>query len=162
MKAAAKLEPYRGKPALIDSNLLLLRWCAEFDPVLVTSFKRLSGFSAEDVQLLQNSLGVFSVIKTTTHVLTEVSNLANSLPQWKKRSWATHFASKIQVIGEEWIAAAALQTSPALAFGLTDAVLVELSKTYVIVTADFPLSNLLESLRLPVINFNHLRDAEYQ
>jgi hypothetical protein len=162
MKAAAMLERHRGKPALIDANLLLLLWCSEFDPELVTSFKRLSSFDAEDVALLQETLTIFSTVKTTTHVLTEVSNLANALPQWRKRDWGNHFTQKIQVISEEWIAASALSSPQAIAFGLTDAALVHLAQAHVIVTADFPLSNLLEFLNLPVLNFNHLRAAEYQ
>jgi hypothetical protein len=151
------LQPYQGKPAILDSNLLLLHWCASFDSDLVRSFKRLNSFQPEDVVLLSEALKVFSAVRTTPHVLTEVSNLANSLPKWRKENWSTHFSRQIQVIPEEWTAAATLATSDFLPLGLTDAALAALAKTHVILTLDFPLSNSLESRGLNVINFTHLR-----
>ncbi|MGA2673353.1 MAG: hypothetical protein ABSE99_08995 [Terracidiphilus sp.] len=151
------LQPYQGKPAILDSNLLLLHWCASFDSDLVRSFKRLNSFQPEDVVLLSETLKVFSAVRTTPHVLTEVSNLANSLPKWRKENWSNHFSRQIQVIPEEWTAAATLATSDFLPLGLTDAALAALAKTHVILTLDFPLSNSLESRGLNVINFTHLR-----
>lgn len=43
-------------------------------------------------------------------------------------------------------------------YGLTDAAIIELSqKKYLVITDDFPLSNLLSSISIDVINFNHIR-----
>jgi len=151
------LKPYVGKPAILDSNLLLLQWCAGFDKELVSNFKRLNCFQDEDIELLSETLKVFSVIRTTPHVLTEVSNLANSLPQWIKEDWAGHFSRQIQVIPEEWTSAATIATGDFMWLGLIDAALASLAKTHVILTLDFPLSNSLESQGLNVINFTHLR-----
>ncbi|MGA3263652.1 MAG: hypothetical protein ABSC47_06370 [Terracidiphilus sp.] len=159
MKAADNplLKPYIGRPAILDSNLLLLRWCASFDRELVNSFKRLNCFQIEDIDLLSETLKAFSAVRTTPHVLTEVSNLANSLPRWMKKDWAEHFSKQIEVIPEHWIPAATIAKSDFMALGLTDAALAELATTHVILTLDFPLSNWLESRRLNVINFTHLR-----
>lgn len=159
MKSAANplLERYRGKPVILDANILLLHWCASFDPELVQTFKRLNSFSGEDIALLHQTLKSFSAITTTPHVLTEVSNLANSLPNWMKEDWSTHFSKQIQVISEEWISATSIATGDFMKLGLTDAGLAELAKTHVILTLDFPLSNSLESRGLNVINFTHLR-----
>jgi hypothetical protein len=151
------LKPYRGWPAILDSNLLLLQWCFSFDPSLVSSFKRLNSFQSEDCELLSDTLKVFSSLKTTPHVLTEVSNLANALPRWIKDDWSEHFSRQIQVISEEWSPAAAIATNDFMHLGLTDAALAHLAKTNVILTLDFPLSNSLESQKLKVINFTHLR-----
>jgi hypothetical protein len=85
------LKAHVGKPAILDSNLLLLNWCAQFDPSLVNSFKRLNSFRLEDFDLLVAVLRLFPVLRTTPHVLTEVSNLANSLPEWLKLDWSRHF-----------------------------------------------------------------------
>jgi hypothetical protein len=159
MKAADNplLKPFIGKPAILDSNLLLLHWCTSFDRELVNSFKRLNSFQIEDIELLDEALTIFSVLRTTPHVLTEVSNLANSLPKWMKDDWSEHFSSQIQVVPEEWIPASTIAMGDFMWLGLTDAALVELATTHVILTIDFPLSNLLESRGMNVINFTHLR-----
>jgi hypothetical protein len=151
------LKPYLGKPAILDSNLLLLHWCASFDSNLVSRFKRLSCFQAEDIELLSETLRVFSDLRTTPYVLTEVSNLANSLPGWVKEDWSEHFSRHIEVIPEEWTPAATIATGDFMWLGLADAALAALATTHVILTIDFPLSNSLESRGLNVINFTHLR-----
>jgi len=160
MKAADNplLKPHIGKSAILDSNLLLLLWCASFDRKLISNFKRLNCFQGEDVDLLTETLSIFSSVRTTPHVLTEVSNLANALPKWIKEDWAEHFSKQIQVISEEWTSAASIAAGDFLWLGLTDAALATLAKTHVILTIDFPLSNSLESRGLNVINFTHLRD----
>jgi hypothetical protein len=151
------LKPHVGKPVILDSNLLLLQWCASFDSGLVSSFKRLNCFQIPDIDLLSETLKVFSAVRTTPHVLTEVSNLANSLPKWVKEDWTEHFSRRIQVIPEEWTAAATIAAGDFMWLGLTDAALAALARTHVILTIDFPLSNSLESQGLNVINFTHLR-----
>lgn len=151
------LKVHIGRPAILDSNLLLLNWCSNFDPRLITTFKRLSTFQIEDVVLLSETLKAFSTIWTTPHVLTEVSNLANSLPSSVKGKWFEHFSRQIQVVSEKWVPAATVISSRFMRLGLTDATLAELASTNVILTLDFPLSNSLESQGLNVINFTHLR-----
>ena len=159
MKAADNpfLKRYIGKPVILDSNHLLFAWCSSFDPGLVSSFKRLNSFQSEDVELLSETLKVFSALRTTPHVLTEVSNLANSLPGWIKADWSEHFSRQIQVIPEEWTSAATIAKGDFMWLGLTDAALAALATTNVILTIDFPLSNSLESRGLNVVNFTHLR-----
>lgn len=133
------LRPHLGKPAILDSNLLLLYWCAEFDPTLVQRFKRLNSFEEADFELLSETLKTFSVLRTTPHVLTEVSNLANSLPGNMKDDWSEHFSNKVQVIQEEWTSATTIVTSPLIWLGMTDAALATLASTHVILTIDFTL-----------------------
>ncbi len=153
------LRPYVGKPAILDSNIVLLDWCARFDPSLVRGFKRLSSFQDDDLLLLSDLLKLFPVLRTTPHVLTEVSNFANSLPEWRKQDWTEHFAREIQVLSEEWIPASTLADSPALWLGLTDAALTYLASTHVIVTIDFPLSGSLQSAGLNAVNLAALRNS---
>jgi hypothetical protein len=151
------LRPHVGKLAILDSNLLLLNWCAAFDPRLVSTFKRLNTFQDEDFGLLSETLALFSGFRTTPNVLTEVSNLANQLPSWVKDDWYPHFSRQIQVIEEEWVAAATVAVGEFMWLGLTDATLAALAASHVILTIDFPLSSSLESQGLNVINFTHLR-----
>lgn len=151
------IKRFRGKPAILDTNLLLLLWCADFDPELLSTFKRINSFSLKDLELLRDMLKHFPVLRTTPHVLTEVSSLANSLPSWRKEEWAEHFGGRLEMIPEEWIPAKSIATEPSFYLGLTDAGLSLLASSHVIVTMDFPLSNYLETKHLNVINFNHLR-----
>lgn len=154
------LKSHRGKPAILDSNLLLFSWCSSFDPRLVSSFKRLNSFQDADIELLSETLKIFSVLKTTPHVLTEVSNLANQLPYWIKNDWSGFFAKEISLISETHAPASDIATDlGAIRFGITDAALTHLACHNVVLTIDWPLSNLLESRGLWVINFNHLREA---
>jgi hypothetical protein len=88
--------------------------------------------------------------------------LAGNLPQWRKDNWTDHFAKQVNVIEEKWIPARKIVQTHAVFLGLTDAALCALASTYVIMTIDFPLSNYLESRKLNVINFNNLREMQYQ
>ncbi len=154
------LSPFVGKPAILDANILLFQWCVEFDESLVRSFKRLSGFVPDDALLLTETLRIFSSLWTTPHVLTEVSNLANSLPSWVKRPWFQFFASRVGLVSEAYSPAAEIASdAAAIQFGLTDAALTKLAITHVVLTIDWPLTGSLESRGLSVINFNHLREA---
>lgn len=148
---------YAGMPALLDANILLLYWCASFDPGLIHTFKRLNSFEVEDIEMLAETLKVFSVVRTTPYVLTEVSNLANSLPKWKKQDWSNFFANKIEAIEGKWLPAKEIAGSSLFHLGLTDSALSILAKTHVIVTIDWPLSNSLEYLGLNVLNFTRIR-----
>lgn len=156
------LKPFLGKPAILDANILLLHWCSSFDPELIHTFKRLNSFESGDIEGLTETLKNFSVIRTTPHVLTEVSNLANSLPVWRKSNWSEHFSKQVKVISEEWTPAAKLAAGEFMWLGLTDAALGALATTHVILTLDFPLSNSLESQGLNVINFTHLRSLWFE
>jgi hypothetical protein len=151
------LKPYVGKSAVLDSNVLLLYWAMHFDPRLIHTFKRLNSFQEKDFILLCEILKIFRSIRTTPHVLTEVSNLANSLPENRKNTWVAHFSRHIQVIKEDFVSAAAIASGPLMHLGLTDAGLAALASDHVILTIDFPLSKSLESRGLNVINFTHLR-----
>jgi hypothetical protein len=156
------LRRFRGKPVILDANVLLLYWCSSFDSGLVSTFKRLNSFSGKDIELLHRTLKFFPTISTTPHVLTEVSNLANALPQWRKEDWANHFARQVDVVEEKWVSAQAIVQTPAIFLGLTDAALCALASTHVILTIDFPLSNFLESKKLNVVNFTHLRESRFE
>ncbi len=154
------LSPYAGKPAVLDSNLLLLEWCLRFDPSLIHSFKRLNSFGPDDALLLTETLKIFRSLSTTPHVLTEVSNLANSLPYWQKELWSDFFAKQINMVPEIYSTSSEIASDvAAIRFGITDAALAQLATSYVVLTIDWPLANILESRGLLVINFNHLREA---
>jgi hypothetical protein len=152
------LDPYLGWPVVLDSNLLLLHWCANFDPSLIRTFKRLNVFYFGDIYILDETLTVFGKLRTTPHVLTEVSNLANALPSWRKLAWSLHTSDGIALIPEFHEPASTIMADPgSIEFGLTDAALTRLATDHVILTMDWRLASMLNSRGLAGINFKHLR-----
>jgi len=152
------LVPFLGWPVVLDSNLLLLHWCASFDPSLVKTFKRLNAFGPSDTFILGETLAALGELRTTPHVLTEVSNLANALPSWRKPAWSLHISHGVALIPEFYEPASTIMTDPgSVEFGLTDAALTRLASNYLILTIDWRLASLLNSRGLAGINFKHLR-----
>jgi hypothetical protein len=152
------LDPFLGWPVVLDSNLLLLHWCASFDPSLIRTFKRLNAFDSRDIYSLRETLSALGELRTTPHVLTEVSNLANALPSWRKPAWSLHVSGGIVLIPEFHEPATTIMSDPGSAeFGLTDAALARLAADHVVLTIDWRLASMLNSRGLAGINFKHLR-----
>jgi len=158
---------HRGKSVLLDSNLLLVFLAGSFDPRLFGSFKRISGYTLNDYDLLVRFLGFFKTLLTTPHILTEVSNLANSLPLGIKPDWYRYFAILIASerdhsgLKEQWTPAIELAKMPEFAaFGITDTALTKLALDALVVTEDYRLSGFLRSQGVPVINFGDLRKLQ--
>lgn len=156
---------HRGKSVLLDSNLLLVFLSGLLGSCLFRRFKRVSTYTLDDYDLLVRLLGSFTELVTTPHILTEVSNLGNSLPESYKRDWytnlATLIASQQERVGlrERWTPAADLIKMPEfLVFGITDTALTELASGALVVTEDYRLSGVLRSQGVPVLNFGDLRN----
>jgi hypothetical protein len=157
------LEPHLGWPVVLDSNLLLLHWCTGFDPLLIKTFKRLNEFEAVDLYILDELLKVLGELRTTPHVLTEVSNLANALPAWRKSAWAAYVQGSVPFIPEFHEPAATILSDPLWAtFGLTDAALSRLASDHLIVTIDWRLASSLQMRGLAALNFKHLRPGRLE
>ena len=156
------LEPYLGRPVILDSNLLLLHWCACLDPLLVNTFKRLNEFEISDLYILYDLLHSLGELRTTPHVLTEVSNLANALPAWRKPAWTAHVSNSVPLVPELYERAEAIVSDPQWAeFGLTDAGLSRLASDHLIVTIDWRLASSLQARGLAALNFKHLRPGAF-
>jgi rRNA-processing protein FCF1 len=155
-----------GKSIALDSNLLLVLIAGSLGVQLFKSFKRVRAYTMEDYELLVRLLQSFTVLITTPHVLTEVSNLANSLRASYKYDWYTSFAALVgseRNIGvrEKWSPAADLSEEPEfLQFGLTDTALAELTSEALVVTEDYRLSGTLRNRGIPVLNFGDLRSVQ--
>jgi hypothetical protein len=158
---------YRGKAVLLDSNLLLVFLCGALGSSVFKRFKRISAYTPRDYELLAQLLAQFSVLATTPHILTEVGNLANSLPSWHKPDWYRNLAALFEPDGnrirvlERWIPAVELMhASEFVSFGITDAAVASLCGEMLLVTEDCRLSSVLQSRGLPAINFNHIKQLQ--
>jgi hypothetical protein len=160
-------ERHAGKNVLLDSNLLLVFLSGLLGAHLFKRFKRISDYTIRDYELLVRLLGHFTVLITTPHILTEVSNLANSLKEPYKRDWsmnlATLIASEREAVGlrEKWIPATELARMPEfVAFGITDAALTRLSSEALVITEDYRLSGMLNGRGTHALNFSDLRKMQ--
>lgn len=160
---ASSIRP-QGKTLLLDSNLLLVLLIGAYDPLRLRTFKRVSNFTIEDYDLLVRLLESFTILLTTPHILTEVSNLANSLPEPIKSDWYRSFAAWLRSkdatpgLREFWTPADQLADTPEFsAFGLTDAALSVLCSKALIVTEDRRLSGVLRQKGIAILNLDDLR-----
>jgi hypothetical protein len=158
---------HAGKSVLLDSNLLLVFLAGTLDKRLFGTFKRISDYTLKDYELLVRLLSSFTTLLTTPHILTEVSNLANSLPERFRPDWhrniATLIASEHETPGlrERWTPALELAKMPEFsAFGITDAALSKLTSDALVVTEDYRLSGTLLSQGVHVLNFRDLRKLQ--
>ena len=132
------------------------------------SFKRVSKYEFSDYELLVRLLGSFSVLLTTPHILTEVSNLADGLTGSYKRDWDVNFAALVRSEGmrigvrERWTSAVELSEMPEfLPFGIADTAITRLSSEALVVTEDYRLSGVLRSRDIAVLNFGDLRKIRF-
>lgn len=153
------IQRYRQAGVLVDSNLLLLLLVGSFNRELITRFRRTAAFLPEDYDLVLKITGYFSQVLTTPHILAEVSNLAGQLPSDLKPGWFAIFAETIGTLVENYVPSVDLATLPQFRkFGLTDTgIMHDAQNRYLVLTAAFPLSNYLESIGSPVLNYNHIR-----
>lgn len=158
------LSRHRGKEVLLDTNLLLVFLTGTLGRTVFARFKRVSDYSYDDYELLVNLLGAFKILVTTPHILTEVDDLAKSLPRWCKTEWTESFALLIASGGaspklsERWIPAVKLSVTPEFnAFGIADAAVAKTSSEGLVITADYRLSGALRDKGIDVLNFRDLR-----
>jgi hypothetical protein len=143
---------------ILDSNLLLLFLIGSYDREPISSFKRVRAYSSDDCEILRRLVAGFRNLISTPHVLTEVSNLGNSLPSPLKAFWFDDFAIRLCGIKERNVSAIELAALPEFAnFGLTDAALARLAETTLLVTADDRLCSHLKRRNLLASSFNDIR-----
>jgi rRNA-processing protein FCF1 len=157
------LRKYGHIGIVVDSNLLLLLFLGTFDRKQIETNSRLSTFTQDDFDLLRKLLDGFKLIVTTPHILTEVSNLSNAIPEPKREAYFASFLAGLSLLDEQHVKGSTALTNRWARFGLTDAAIAVIAKNrYLVVTDDFRLSQSLRSDGVDTLNFNHLRDAYWQ
>jgi hypothetical protein len=153
------IDKHAGSGVVLDTGLLLLLIIGNARRELVGSFKRLNSFVPEDYETLITIVNRFQTIATTPNILTEVSNLADSLTAKYKSDYLNAFAAEISLLDEKYVPTKDVLSSDAFSiFGLSDAVIAEIAnRDLLVMTTDGKLYNYLSSIGLPVLNFNHIR-----
>jgi hypothetical protein len=143
---------------LLDSNLLLLLITAKYDMRLLATFKRVQMFSQDDAILLAWIVDQFKAVVTTTHVVTEVSNLGNSLSSKSRSGWFSVLSEFSSQTYEETHSLKSLTVyEQFIRFGVTDCALSILADKYRVLTMDRPISNYATSTGKTLLNFDDLR-----
>jgi hypothetical protein len=112
--------------------------------------------------LLKSVMARFDRLIATPHILTEVSNLSK-LPGHIHADYFKRFGKRIVEFDEQYVAAKGYcLENYFVKFGLTDAAIIHASKDkFLVLTAEFPLSNYLQKNKIDVINFHHLRQLSW-
>jgi len=149
------INEYRKSEIVVDTNLLLLLLIGRYDIKFISKFKRTEMFSANEYFLLEKLISNFPGIMTSPNILTEVSNLTDGI----SHEYFTTFVKQIKSFNEIFIPSLEISAEPIfIKLGLTDAGISMFAKSkHLVVTVDLPLANFLETSKLPVINFNHIR-----
>ncbi len=150
---------HRNTGIVVDANLLVLHVVGRAGRDLITRCKRTEVFTPEDFDLLQLVLKEFRSIITTPHILTEVSNLTESIKGDLRRTLLDTFVLELNTFHEQFRAAEVLTGHPGFRLlGLSDTGIADLAqRSHLVITVDFLLYAHLVEREFDVINFNHLR-----
>jgi hypothetical protein len=103
---------YSRQGAMLDANLLLLYCLGLSNKSAIPRFKRSNGFTESDFDLLQLVVKRFAKLYTTPHVLTEVSNFVDWLPNNTRENFVVSFREQIDILVECCESATLLSESP--------------------------------------------------
>ncbi len=149
---------------LVDTNLLVLFTVGSVNPNRIESFKRTSQYSRHDYELLVRIMGRFEHLYTVAHVAAEVSNLTDLTGVERLR--ARHLLKEtLRILREpEMPSYRAAQNPPYERLGLTDAAITAVAREHKcgVLTDELDLYLALSREGMPVLNFTHLRAAEWR
>ena len=159
--AVMMIEKYRSRGLLLDSNLLLLYLVGTVDPALVGSgqYNKLSSFRMQEIVILRQLTSVFSRVVTTAHILTEVSNLVNTMHDAGKQRVFKAFAETLEVMNEQIVLSYRIARRQEFQYlGLTDSVLAEMADKFLIVSNDGRMVNLLRDTGIDALKWVEVLD----
>jgi hypothetical protein len=149
---------------LVDANLLVLYTVGLVSPDRINKFKRTSRYDRDSFDLLLRVMERFKKVYTVAHIMAEVSNLTD-LSGRERLEARRILASAIAIFHEPHVPShQAVGGSPYEDLGLTDSAIsvVAREKKCTVLTDDFPLYLSLARENLPVVNFTHLRQLDWQ
>ena len=152
-------EKFRKKGILIDTNLLILLLDGSYNEGKTLRSKRTQSYLIEDYKYLVAFLKNFEKHFYTPNILSEITNLTDSINSEPNFSFFQHIKKALSVFTEDSVSSEEImQLKSFLKFGLTDAVNCKLSDKYLVLTDDLRLYSYLANQGLSAINFNHIRD----
>ena len=148
------LQKYQNKGLLVDTGVALLYVVGSFDPKLIRASKRTAMFSEDDFAKVSKFIDFFPAKITTPNVLTEISNLLPTRPDF-----IPHFGAFAVNATEEYLTSSSLLKSVAFStFGLADSSVFETARgRYLILTDDRRLVGFLANRGVDVVNMDAIR-----
>ena len=138
---------HRSKGALLDANLLLVYLVGKTNPSRLSHFHHTKQYE-QDFPLLEQLVEFFPTIYTTPNVLTEVSNLGGKLGS----DFFIALRNVVAVLEERYCSSKDASANPHFPrLGLTDAALCTVAAKHLVVTADFPLYQILRANKVDAV-----------
>ena len=162
MDPAHLVDKYQAKGVLLDTNLMVLLAVGLYKRERISSFKRTLQYTQDDFSLVARIVGSFARRITTPHILAEVDNLTRQLEKREYPAVAAILAPLIEEHFEIYFPSdAAARHERYSQLGLTDCITIAASENVLVITDDFPLSNILSHLGRDAININHIRTLNW-
>jgi hypothetical protein len=145
---------------LLDANLLVLLIVGSVSREMIGRHRRLQHYTEDDLDLLRRLIAGYSPVLVTPNTLTEASNLCRQISGREYARIAAMFRALLgNGMEEKYVdsrTAANHEIFPAL--GLTDAaVLEQMDRNTLLITADLDLFLAAGRRGYTAINFNHVR-----
>jgi len=153
----APLPAGRRKSVLVDSNLLLLLFVGDIDPLHVRKFKRTQKYSEDDYWTLHSLLAAFETVVTTPNILTETSNLGGALQSDYRWQLFNRIAMAAKTMLEEYRKSMECAALPMFGdFGLADTAAFSVAgNRHLLLTDDSHLAQYAGAHGVDVIDFNY-------
>ena len=159
-KVAQLIAHHHSTGLLVDTNLLVLYLVGQTNRSRISNFKRTHCFAPEDYDLLEWLIARFSQLVSTPHILTEASNLTR-LAGRELVELRSNFKMVAERMVELYEPSKLVVSDPCfIQLGLTDAAIAR--QRLLVLTVDLDLYLLLEQRGVDVINFNHIRTANWR
>lgn len=156
---ASLVQKYRGRGAVLDSNLLLLLVVGTYNASRIGDFKRTEKYVPDDFRLLETLRKQLDHWIATPNIITEVDNLSRQTDKREYSAVSSAFNTVISKFVERHLPCHEAVANPLHArLGVTDCITLALAaERRLIVTDDFPLAGMLTKMGCDVININNIR-----
>jgi hypothetical protein len=144
------------KTVALDAHILMLLAVGSVNVSYIAKHKRLQDYRAEHFEILRELVGQAPAVASTTHALTEASNLLRQCRDPMHSEIMIALAGIVDVIEELTPAASEVCAAPEyLRLGPTDAAITLLDpKRYGVISADLDLVVALQMRGFEVMNFH--------
>jgi hypothetical protein len=157
-EALTLIAKHRKTGALFDANILLVYAVGMYDKSRLQYYSHTKQY-VDDFDLIKFLVEFFFVIYTTPNILTEISNLGGKLGS----TFFSILKTVVQFSEEQYCPSKdAVSGASFHKLGLTDAGIISLAANkYAVITADWPLYQILRSRDIDAVNINHLRPLNW-
>jgi len=152
------LEKHRANGLLIDTNILVVLLVGRTNRQRIPQCKRTQSYTVAEYELLERLVGQFTIVITTPHLLTEVSNL-DPLNGRERVTFQNVYREWVDSAKEFYDESRSLVVETVFdRLGLADAAITFVArKGMLVLTDDAPLYGMLSARGIDAINFNHIR-----